>query len=139
MCICCDVVMLLVSGVCCCTLVCVVVVRTKEQGGAFPDDPVAQSALLQLGVRLGCDYIDMESHVAIEFRRALLAQKRHARIIGSHHIPHGNGGTDDDLRQHFVRIAQDGQVDVVKLVIMAKQETDATRLIQVASSLQLRE
>jgi len=65
-------------------------VRTQNQGGDFPDDEVAMFKVMALGLRYGCEYIDMECCWSIESRYAFLRYKESmyagSRMIGSYHL-----------------------------------------------------
>lgn len=109
-------------------------VRSKSQGGAFPDDEHSIFELLRLGVRYGCEYVDMESHWALQARTAFLQQCAHAQIIASYHVPHSNGGSEEELSNLFRTCAHDGKVGIVKVVVMAAHENDAVRISYLANS-----
>jgi pentafunctional AROM polypeptide len=119
------------------TLPIIFTVRSKAQGGKFPDDEKAIFHLLSAAVRHGCPYIDMESHWSQESRNALIDQCKRfgSQIIGSHHIWNGNGGSEADLRALFRRVSHGGRVDFVKVVVFAKEHSDAMRLLTVGQSM----
>jgi len=103
-------------------------VRTRSQGGKFPDEPIeAMFDLLKLGVRCGCELIDVEFSPpelesidpqsflkAARLRNALLADIKRfpacPEIIGSCHLPQSNGRSPDDLISVFDRCHRGGLV-----------------------------
>ena len=60
-------------------------VRSAVQGGGYQGSEADLFALLNLGVRLGCEYVDMETCWADQHRSQLLANRNTARIICSYH------------------------------------------------------
>ncbi|KAG8760368.1 3-dehydroquinate dehydratase (3-dehydroquinase) [Serendipita sp. 396] len=61
-------------------------VRTVSQGGAFPDDTHEQLfELLETGLQLGAEYIDVEITSPRDRIQLLSTHKRASRIIASHH------------------------------------------------------
>jgi len=58
-------------------------------------------------------------------------------IIGSHHEPKNNGGSDDNLRKIYRQCSQNGRTDIVKVVTYAQTQEDAVRHMTIASSLNL--
>ncbi|WFD35885.1 hypothetical protein MCUN1_002753 [Malassezia cuniculi] len=61
-------------------------VRSVSQGGMFPDEAEdAYFELVRLGLRLGCEYIDVEMHRSATRLSAVRAIKGHARLVASYH------------------------------------------------------
>ncbi|KAL5038179.1 hypothetical protein BDV3_001665 [Batrachochytrium dendrobatidis] len=61
-------------------------VRTQSQGGRFPDDKTRDMiSLLELGIRLGCEYIDVEFTAPFERFSSITKSKGNSLIIGSYH------------------------------------------------------
>lgn len=61
-------------------------VRSVSQGGKFPDEEEdAYFELVRLGLRLGCEYVDVEMHRTAARLGAVRALKGHARLVASHH------------------------------------------------------
>ena len=120
-----------------CCLPIVYTVRSRSQGGRFPDNEKQLFELYELGIRLGCEYIDMEHHWSRAARHRLLRHRRHAKIIASAHFKDSNGGTEVDLENTFRLCAHEGKVDVVKVVTTAYCVEDAVRLVHVAKNVRL--
>ncbi|KAF8443895.1 aromatic amino acid family biosynthesis-like protein [Boletus edulis BED1] len=61
-------------------------VRTAGQGGAFPDDAKKEAAdLLRLALRLGCEYVDVETTLAPHVIKEIVHLKGASQIIASFH------------------------------------------------------
>ncbi|GAB5361551.1 hypothetical protein AAMO2058_000722500 [Amorphochlora amoebiformis] len=120
-----------------CCLPIVYTFRTIGQCGKFPEDESELFKLYHLGVRLGCEYVDMEHHWSRAARNRLLRHRRHAKIIASAHFKHSNGGTEADLENTFRLCAHGGRADVVKVVTTAFCLEDAIRLVHVAKNVRL--
>lgn len=60
-------------------------VRSKQQGGRFEGSEAEMIALIQLGVRLGCEFVDLESCWGTKAKAAVLNSKGISRIIASYH------------------------------------------------------
>lgn len=61
-------------------------VRTKSQGGAFPDTAHAEALkLLNLGLQLGVEYVDVELTLPEKNIQLLTKRKGHSKIIASWH------------------------------------------------------
>ena len=64
----------------------VLTVRTIAQGGAFPDDAKKEAAdLLKLALRVGCEYIDVETTLPPHFIKEIVHLKGASEIIASFH------------------------------------------------------
>lgn len=72
-----------------CTLPVVYTVRTAEQGGKFVGNCSEYAKLIELGYKLGADYVDIELSQPAELQKKLKAAKGVSRIIASHHDPRG--------------------------------------------------
>jgi len=120
-----------------CCLPIVYTVRTEGQCGKFPDDEKALFRLYELGIRLGCEYVDMEHHWSRAARNKLMRHRRHSKIIASAHFKGSNGGTEMDLENTFRLCAHGGRADVVKVVTTAFCLEDAIRLVHVAKNVVL--
>ena len=107
-------------------------VRSEREGGAFNGSEDEMADLLLFGLRLGCEYVDVEVKSAGRLgRRKMWERKRHTLLIGSHHSPGHNGGSDDNIRDTLHLCTMAGNADIVKLVVSAKHVDDATRLMHV--------
>ena len=61
-------------------------VRTAAQGGGFPDDAKKEAAdLLKLALRLGCEYVDVETTLPPHFIQEIVRLKGPSQIITSFH------------------------------------------------------
>jgi pentafunctional AROM polypeptide len=91
-------------------------VRTTSQGGWFPDAmEEAAFELMMLGLRLGCEYIDVEISWSEKRRQALSAAKGYSQIISSWHDWSGRMKWDSSyLKERYTTAA--GLGDIVKLV-----------------------
>eukprot|EP00667_Euglena_gracilis_P001208 EG_transcript_1208 len=99
----------------CSALPIIYTVRTVGQGGKFPEDEQRVFDLLHHGVRLGCEYVDMETCWSLQARGQLLANRGVSRIISSFHDPKGLLPWPE-MKLHFLEGSHRGQVDVVKVV-----------------------
>lgn len=118
------------------TLPIVYSVRSKDQGGMAPsDDPDAYLDLVTLGVRSGCEYVDVE----VGWRSALLdsvvANKGASQIIASWHDWTGKmAWNGPEVKEKYALCAKYG--DVVKIVGTAKSNNDNHALIDFVASKQ---
>jgi pentafunctional AROM polypeptide len=86
-----------------------------------------------LGLRLGCEYIDVEITWSEARRRAISANKGHSQIISSWHDWSGNMRWDGaPLREKYAIAAANG--DIIKIVGKANTITDNFTLRQFAAS-----
>ncbi|KAI8612473.1 EPSP synthase-domain-containing protein [Chytriomyces sp. MP71] len=117
-------------------------VRTKSQGGRFPDDKLENMfSLLQLGLKHGCEFVDVEvlDSASPEFQRlykALLANKGRSHFIASYHDFSGTAVWDPTgyvsnlsaqsravmMRDKYIELHKYG--DSVKLIGTAKKLED---------------
>ncbi|DAZ95245.1 TPA: hypothetical protein N0F65_002357 [Lagenidium giganteum] len=111
-------------------------VRSQAQGGRFPDkDEARMFALLRLGVRLGCEFVDMEcgpswSRAA---REQLVRGRGRSAIIASCHAV-TTKLTPAETQALFTDCYSNGRVQVVKVVVKAWSPEDAVALDRVAAS-----
>ncbi|KAG8830192.1 3-dehydroquinate dehydratase (3-dehydroquinase), partial [Serendipita sp. 399] len=91
-------------------------VRTVSQGGAFPDDAQDQLfELLETGLQLGAEYIDVEITSPHEKIHHLRARKRSSQIIASHHDWSGRlQWSGPEIENIYATASQLG--DIVKIV-----------------------
>jgi pentafunctional AROM polypeptide len=129
-------------------------VRSKKQGGQFVDyegqdaasNEVQMVRALELGMRLGCEVVDIEANLSASARAQLysLRAKSYPRvqIISSHHEPQSGGGSSvDEVKRLFERCAQaagssPSKPEIVKVVVKAVTEVDSFRLLQAAGEVQ---
>lgn len=118
-------------------------VRSKNQGGAFPDDEAAFWRHMLLGLRFGVEYVDVEACWTRESREAFIALTKAAhrgtRVIGSYHAIQRPVAaiTDADLCALFhecARAPPGGSVDIVKVVGRADSAQCSIRINQAAIS-----
>ena len=94
-------------------------VRTKSQGGAFPDAAVEEAVqLLQLGLQLGVEYLDVEITLPEKSIQKLNAQKGFSKIIASWHDWSGNVKWDDPVMKEKYGVAS-RLGDIIKIVSKA--------------------
>jgi pentafunctional AROM polypeptide len=91
-------------------------VRTKSQGGMFPDDAEKEYfALLDLAVRSGCEYVDVEVGFPEKSLAAFVERKGKSHVIASWHNWSGSMRWDGkEVEEKFALCARYG--DVAKLV-----------------------
>ncbi|PFH47573.1 hypothetical protein AMATHDRAFT_151764 [Amanita thiersii Skay4041] len=91
-------------------------IRTVSQGGAFPDTATSEAlTLLNLALRLGIEYIDVEISLPEKPVREFLMRKRCAQIIASWHDWSGNMNWDGAVVKEKYAIADDIG-DIIKIV-----------------------
>lgn len=103
-------------------------VRSKGQGGAFEGSEEEMVALLQLGVRLGCEFVDVEGCWSTKAKAAILDDKRGARIITSYHDFTDKYYTAADLAKVFSGLHCGGKADVVKVAIKTPKPSSITEM-----------
>ncbi|KAI3622924.1 hypothetical protein CBS14141_004257 [Malassezia furfur] len=103
-------------------------VRSVSQGGRFPEaEEDLYFALVRLGLRLGCEYIDVELHRSAARLAAVRAQRGHAVIIASSHDTTGAvPWTSTRMRALYAQGTRVG--DYVKLVGTARTMADNLHL-----------
>ena len=94
-------------------------VRTVAQGGAFPDDAKKEAAdLLKLALRLGCEYVDVETTLPPNFIKDIVDWKGASQGIASFHDWSGKIAWDTPTMSATYGVAaQYG--DIVKLISKA--------------------
>ena len=94
-------------------------VRTITQGGAFPDDAKKEAAdLLKLALRLGCEYVDVETTLPHHFIKEIVNLKGASQIITSFHDWKGDVPWDAPTMSSTYGVASQ-YGDIVKLVSKA--------------------
>lgn len=117
------------------TLPIIFTVRTKSQGGKFPDDQVDElPRLYDIALRMGCEFVDIELTSPQPLKDFVLANRRNAKVIASHHDPSGrlswaNGGSA--WIPHYNKALEYG--DVIKLVGFASSLEDNFALSEFAA------
>ncbi|KAI6129330.1 EPSP synthase-domain-containing protein [Pisolithus croceorrhizus] len=110
------------------TLPIVFTVRTVSQGGAFPDDAPAEAGkLLKLAVRLGVEYVDVETTLPPPLIQEVVSLKGSSQIVASFHDWTGSVKWDSvTMKAQYDAAAQIG--DVVKLIGKANDISDNFKL-----------
>lgn len=111
-------------------------VRTAAQGGYFPDDAVDQYVeLVQFGMRIGCEYVDVEINTVQEKLASLVAARGLSHVIASWHDWTGSvKWQGQEMLEKYHKCLQYG--DVVKLVGTANTYDDNTALAAFVSQVQ---
>lgn len=79
-------------------------VRSRHQGGAFGGTEGDLFALLRLGIRLACEYVDVECCWSLAQRTGLLQHRASSRIIASYHeVQDGASPASPDRVAHLLR------------------------------------
>jgi pentafunctional AROM polypeptide len=106
------------------TLPIVFTVRTQSQGGQFTDDAEdAAFELMELAVKSGCEYIDLEARWNPKRMQAFVEAKQSSKIICSWHDWSGKLKWDgDEVRARYQMASQYG--DIVKIVSKATSIQD---------------
>lgn len=105
-------------------------VRTQGQGGRFPTDNHDEArALLELGLRMGVEFLDLELQYPEPFLENIVKIKGHTRIVASHHDPQGHlSWSNGSWVPYFNKALRFG--DVLKLVGVAQKQSDNADLLQ---------
>ncbi len=118
------------------TLPIVFSVRTASQGGFFPDNAIDQyMELVQFGMRIGCEYVDVEVETPQDKLVSLVGARGLSHVIASWHDWTGavkwNG---QEMQEKYQQCLHYG--DVLKLVGTAKGYEDNTDLAAFVSRVQ---
>ena len=115
------------------TLPIIFTLRTQNQGGKFPTSQHNEArVLLELGLRMGVEFLDLELHYPEDFLESVTKLKGHTQIIASHHDPHGHlSWSNGSWVPHFNKALRHG--DVSKLVGVARTQSDNAELLQFRS------
>lgn len=110
-------------------------VRTVSQGGAFPDGAEDEAfALYELGIKAGCEYVDVEITWNLRRLRDLYKRKGSSKIISSFHDWSGSMKWDGDLVREKYALA-DTLGDIVKIVGKANSVADNFELLKFQSQM----
>ncbi|KAF8836479.1 aromatic amino acid family biosynthesis-like protein [Paxillus ammoniavirescens] len=94
-------------------------VRTVSQGGAFPDNATKEAAdLSKLALRLGCEYIDVETTLPSQLIKEIVTLKGASHIVASFHDWSGSTPWDSPTMSSMYAVAAQ-QGDIVKLISKA--------------------
>jgi pentafunctional AROM polypeptide len=104
-------------------------VRTRGQGGMFPDNAEdAMFELLQLGIRLGCEFVDVECGWNATKTRGLVDSKGYTKIIASYHEWTGALKWDsEEVAEIYKQARQYG--DIVKICATATEVGDNYKMM----------
>ncbi|AAW41820.1 hypothetical protein CNBB3730 [Cryptococcus deneoformans B-3501A] len=110
------------------TLPIVFSVRSKDQGGMVPSDNAeAYGALVRLGLRCACEYVDLEVCWPEQLLDSIVQLKRETHIIASWHDWTGDMAWDgEEMKAKHVLCEKYG--DVAKIVGTAKSGLDNAKL-----------
>jgi pentafunctional AROM polypeptide len=116
------------------TLPIVFTVRTASQGGMCPDDAEdAVFELLELGVKSGCEYVDLETRWSPARMESFVAKKQSSKIICSWHDFSGQLKWDgEEVQQRYSTANKYG--DVVKIVSRATTFLDNADMLRFRES-----
>jgi len=108
-------------------------VRSKDQGGFTPSDKAeAYREMVELGIRLGCEYVDLEVAWPGSVLDGVSKGKRNSHIIASWHDWTGAMAWDGDaVQDKYAQCSRYG--NVVKIVGTAKSISDNAKLSLFAS------
>lgn len=111
-------------------------VRTVDQGGKYPsNDYVGIQALIELAIRFGVEYIDLELSLPDNLKTTLLSKKKlFTKFIGSNHDFSGKIKWDNPQWENAYQLAKSLKVDVIKFVGTAESFADNVALENFRSS-----
>eukprot|EP00760_Papus_ankaliazontas_P008764 PhM_4_TR13923/c0_g1_i1/m.70915/K13830/ARO1; pentafunctional AROM polypeptide len=103
--------------------------RSKGHGGCFTGSEKEAMCLIQVALRMGCEYLDVEvgGVVSPGNIRRVIAHKGHTIVVLSYHDP--AGFSVNDVRA-YATIARDLGADVVKVVVTANSVQDCLVLTE---------
>ena len=109
-------------------------VRSKDQGGYFPgDQPEAYQELVELGIRSGCEFVDLEMAWPASVLDNIVKIKGQSLILASWHDWSGKMAWDGQaVEAKYLQCSKYG--DMVKLVGFAKSASDNAKLSIFADS-----
>jgi len=109
-------------------------VRSKDQGGFFPGDQAeAYQELVELGLRSGCEFVDLEMAWPTSVLDNIVKTKQHSLILASWHDWSGKMAWDGQaVEAKYLQCSKYG--DIVKLVGFAKSASDNAKLSLFAES-----
>ncbi|KAL8866943.1 MAG: hypothetical protein Q9198_008702 [Flavoplaca austrocitrina] len=108
-------------------------VRTQSQGGQMPDGAYEDiQELLNLALRMGIEFLDLEITLPEEILRSVSESKRNTKIIASHHDPRDIlSWSNGSWVPHYNKALLYG--DIIKLVGIAKSQSSNFSLLQFRS------
>jgi len=116
------------------TLPLVFTLRTASQGGYFPDNAEDEAfAFMEVGIKSGCEYIDLETRWDPRRMRTLVENKQSSRIICSWHDHSGRLKWESpEVRQQYELAKQYG--DIVKITLQGETLLDNLQMMQFRES-----
>ncbi|KAH9552617.1 hypothetical protein CY35_09G075800 [Sphagnum magellanicum] len=119
------------------TLPMIVTARAKWEGGVYEGEETERQKLLQLAVKLGADYVDIELQVARDFIATLKQNKivSETKVIVSNH----NWEVTPSLQEigELVARIQSTGADIVKFATTATNITDVSRVLHLLAHSQV--
>ncbi|KAL8660201.1 MAG: hypothetical protein Q9226_000002 [Calogaya cf. arnoldii] len=108
-------------------------VRTQSQGGKMPDNAHQDIRdLLNLALRMGVEFLDLEISLPEDFLRAISESKHNTKIIASHHDPNDIlSWSNGSWVPHYNKALLYG--DIIKLVGVAKSQSSNLSLLRFRS------
>ncbi|KAL8999429.1 MAG: hypothetical protein Q9169_001743 [Polycauliona sp. 2 TL-2023] len=108
-------------------------VRTQSQGGKVPDYAHQDiHDLLNLALRMGVEFLDLEISLPEDLLRTISESKRNTKIIASHHDPHDAlSWSSGSWVPHYNKALLYG--DIIKLVGVAKSQSSNLDLLHFRS------
>lgn len=108
-------------------------VRSQSQGGKMPDDAHEDiHNLLNLALRMGVEFLDLEISLPEDVLRSISESKRNTKIIASHHDPDNTlSWSSGSWVPHYNKALLYG--DIVKLVGVAKTQSSNLSLLKFRS------
>ena len=108
-------------------------VRTQSQGGQMPDGASEDiHELLNLALRMGVEFLDLEITLPEEILRSVSESKRNTKIIASHHDPKDIlSWPNGSWVPHYNKALLYG--NIIKLVGIAKSQSSNFSLLQFRS------
>lgn len=104
-------------------------VRTHGQGGMFPDNAEdAMFELLQIGIRLGCEFVDVECGWNKTKTAGLVGSKGYTKIIASYHEWTGALKWDSEEVERIYELARE-HGDIVKVCLTATEVSDNYKMM----------
>jgi pentafunctional AROM polypeptide len=111
-------------------------VRTKVQGGNFEGSNSEMMSLLQLGVRCGCEVIDVEATLPTKMKRDFASSCGNSKVLFSHHeVRNTSALGPEKIRDMFIMAYGKGLGHVVKLVVKVFSVTEVCMMEQVVADL----
>ncbi|EDQ88471.1 uncharacterized protein MONBRDRAFT_32780 [Monosiga brevicollis MX1] len=105
-------------------------VRTEPQGGRYAGSPAKYAALLRVGIRLGCEIVDVEADLpSDELRQLTRLVPASTTLLGSLHFLRPCGGAQE-LTAALHNCALGGRADLLKVIFTADTPGDALALVE---------